>query len=209
MRRLALPTSLLWARAVLALATPAAAFTATTAHAQDAARTGVASYTTDPTHTFVHFEVLHFNTSTTRGRFDRVSGSVTLDRTANHGSARISIDMASINTGIAPFNTTLRGGDFFAVEQHPTATFVATRFPLVAGGVGDVPGELTLRGVTRPLTLKALRFNCYDNPLFRREVCGGDFEATVSRSAFGITWGGPFIPDTVKLVIQIEGIREQ
>jgi polyisoprenoid-binding protein YceI len=65
-----------------------------------------------------------------------------------------------------------------------------------------------LRGVARPVTLTATRFNCYDNPILKREVCGGDFEATIQRSQFGMTYGLPGIPDNIRLLIQVEAVKQ-
>jgi len=168
-----------------------------------------ATYTIDPTHTFVNFEILHFGTSYNRGRWDRKQGSVQFDRAARSGRVEVTIEMDSINTGVPPFDRHLKGKDFFDVAQHPQARFVGERFVFAGDKVTEVQGELTLRGKTVPLTLTARLFNCYQNPLFKREVCGGDFEATLRRSDFGMTYGLPAIaPDEVRLLIQVEAIRQ-
>lgn len=168
-----------------------------------------ATYSIDPTHTFVTFEVSHFGTSTNRGRFDKKTGSVHFDRAARTGRVEISIDTASINTGVGPFNEHLRGKDFFDATSHPTATFVAERMVFDGDKVAEVPGRLTLRGKTHPVTLKASNFNCYDNPMFKREVCGGDFVATIKRSQFGVDWGLEMgFPDEVRLLVQVEAIKQ-
>jgi polyisoprenoid-binding protein YceI len=167
-----------------------------------------ATYTVDPTHTFVHFEVQHFGTSTTRGRFDRKDGTVQFDRAGKTGKVDITIDMASINTGIAPFDKHLTGPDFFDVARHPTARFVAEGLAFEGDKVKTVTGTLTLLGKTGPVVLTGSRFNCYDNPFFKRQVCGGDFETTIQRSQWGMNYGLPGIPDAVKLVVQAEFIRQ-
>jgi polyisoprenoid-binding protein YceI len=174
-----------------------------------AARAEVPSYTIDPTHTFVTFEVLHFGTTTNRGRFDRKEGQVQFDRAARAGRVEITIEMASVSTGVATFDRHLKGKDFFDVAEHPTARFVGERFAFDGDKLTEVGGTLTLLGKALPVTLKALRFNCYHSPLFKREVCGGDFEAIVQRSAWGITYGMPAVaPDAVRLVVQVEAIRQ-
>lgn len=188
--------------AVLAAAVAATALVAAAAPAH------AATYAIDPTHTFVTFEVLHFGTSTNRGRFDRKEGSVQFDRAARTGKVEITIDMASINTGVGPFNEHLRGKDFFDAATHPTATFVSERMTFTGDKVSEVTGTLTLLGKSLPVTLKASRFNCYDNPMFKREVCGGDFETTIKRSQWGMTYGLPGIPDDVRLLIQVEAIKQ-
>lgn len=168
----------------------------------------VATYKVDPTHTFVFFEATHFGTSTNRGRFDKKDGSVTLDLAAKTGSAEITIDMASVNTGVGPFDGHLKKPDFFDVAKHPTATFKADNFSFDGDKVSAVQGSLTFLGQTHPVTLKADRFNCYDNPMLKRQVCGGDFETTIQRSQYGSTYGLPGIPDDIKLIIQIEAVKQ-
>jgi len=166
-------------------------------------------YAIDPTHTFVTFEVRHFGTSTVRGRFDRTQGSVVLDKAVRSGRADITIDAASVSSGIAAFDAHLKNKDFLDAAVHPTARFVADRFEFDGDGkVSAVPGALTLLGKTLPVSLRATNFNCYDHPRLKREVCGGDFEATLQRSQWGMTFGLPGIPDSVRLVVQIEAARQ-
>jgi polyisoprenoid-binding protein YceI len=167
-----------------------------------------ATYAVEPTHTFVTFEVKHFGTSTNRGRFDKKEGTITFDRAAKTGKAEITIDTASINTGTAPFDGHLKSKDFFNVAEHPTAKFVGDKFTFDGDKVKSVSGQLTLAGKTQPVTLAAQNFNCYMNPMLKREVCGGDFETTIQRSAFGISYGVPNIPDAVRLLIQIEAVKQ-
>ncbi len=165
-------------------------------------------YLLDPAHTFVHFEVRHFGTSTIRGRFAPVAGRVLLDREAGRGSLAIAIDTSSVSTGLRVFDSRLREADLLASAEFAQATFVAERFRFDAGHLVEVGGEFTLRGVRQPLTLRALRFACEWRELLQREVCGGDFEAEIQRSAFGAVFGLPFVADRVRLVIQAEGIRQ-
>ncbi|GAP36494.1 YceI family protein [Piscinibacter sakaiensis] len=168
-----------------------------------------ATYAIDPTHTTVIFEAKHFGTSTNRGRFDRKSGTITLDKAARTGRAEITIETASINTGVAPFDNHLRSKDFFKTDEFPTARFVGDRFSFdAAGKLSSVAGELTFLGKTRPVTLTAQNYACYDNPMLNREVCGGDFETTIQRSQFGSDYGLPAIPDSVRLLIQVEAIKQ-
>ena len=187
-----------------ALALAAAASLASVAPAQ--AQT--ATYAIDPTHTFVTWEALHFGTSTSRGRFDKKEGKVEIDRTAKTGKVDITIDMTSINTGVAPFDGHLKSKDFFDVANHATARFQASGLTFDGAKVTAVKGTLTLLGKTQPVELKANRFNCYDNPILKREVCGGDFETTIQRSLFGSTYGLPGIPDNVRLLVQVEAVKQ-
>lgn len=182
---------------------------ATLAAAAAAAQAQSATYTIDPTHTFVTFEVAHFGTSFNRGRWDKKEGSVQFDRAGKTGKVEITIDMDSISTGVPPFDRHLKSKDFFDVAQFPQAKFVSERFVFNGDKVSEVQGQLTLMGRTQPVTLAARLFNCYQNPIFKREVCGGDFEATIKRSQFGMNYGLPAVaPDEVKLLIQVEAIKQ-
>ena len=174
-----------------------------------AAQAEIANYAVDPTHTWVTWEALHFGTSTLRGRFDKKEGKVTLDRAAKTGRAEITIDTTSISTGIVPFDGHLKGKDFFNVAEAPTAKFVGDKFVFNGDKITEVSGALTLMGKTQPVTLKASNFNCYNHPMLKREVCGGDFETVIARSHFGMNYGLPAIaPDNVRLLIQIEAVRQ-
>ncbi len=167
------------------------------------------TYAIDPTHTFVTFEVMHFGTSTNRARFDKKEGTVQFDRAARSGRVEITIDMASVNSGVAPFDGHLRSRDILNVAVHPSASFVGSRFTFAGDQVTEVAGTLTLLGKTHPVTLKAKRFNCVLNPVFKREVCGGDFEAVIQRSLWGVSYGLPAVaPDNVRLLVQVEAIKQ-
>lgn len=188
----------------LALATLALALAAPLA-----SQAAPATYAIDPTHTSVTFEALHFGTSTNRGRFMKNTGTVQLDRAAKTGKVELTLDMAGLSTGVAPFDKHLRGPDFFDAEAHPTATFVGDSFVFDGDKVTEVSGQLTLRGKTAPLTLKAVRFNCYDHPMLKREVCGGDFQATLKRSTWGVNWGLQMgVADETPLLIQVEAVKQ-
>ena len=184
------------------------AVAATLLAAASLAQAEAVTYAVEPLHTYVTFEVRHFATSTNRGRFDKKEGSITLDRAAKTGRADITIDTASISSGLALFDGHLRGDNFLRVKDFPTAKFTGDKFSFDGDKVSAVSGTLTLLGKTQPITLNATHFNCYDNPMLKREVCGGDFEATLQRSAYGMSYGLPGIPDSVKLVIQIEAVRQ-
>lgn len=183
------------------------AVAATLLAAASLAQAEAVTYAVEPMHTYVTFEVRHFATSTNRGRFDKKEGSITLDRAAKTGRADITIDTASISSGLALFDGHLRGDNFLRVKDFLTAKFTGDKFSFDGDKVSAVSGTLTLLGKTQPITLNATHFNCYDNPMLKREVCGGDFEATLQRSAYGMSYGLPGIPDSVKLVIQIEAVR--
>jgi polyisoprenoid-binding protein YceI len=177
------------------------------AQAPASAPAAAASWRLDPTHSFVHFEVLHFGASTLRGRFGPLNGEIALDRAARSGRVQVVVPTAAVSTGLPVLDARLREPDMLSAEAHPQAYFIAERFDFDAqGNVTSVRGEFTLRGSSQPLTLKAQRFRCYSNPLFRREVCGGDFEGELVRSTFGITHSLPFVADKVRLLVQVEAI---
>ena len=166
-------------------------------------------YALDPTHSSVTFEVLHFDTATIRGRFSLLEGTVQWDRGTGRGRVQVVVDTASVSTGVPVLDALLRRDDLLASSAHPRAYFVAEQFSAgTDGAVQAVTGEFTLRGTGRGLRLVAQRFRCYTQPLLRREVCGGDFEATLPRSAYGITHSLPFVADTVRLLVQVEAIRQ-
>jgi polyisoprenoid-binding protein YceI len=180
----------------------AALFTATAAQASGS------TYAIDPTHTFVSFEIGHFGTSTNRGRWDKKEGSVQFDRAGKSGKVEITLDMNSINTGVVPFDGHLKSADFFNVAQHPTGKFVSERFVFNGDKLAEVRGTLTLLGKSNPVSLKAINFNCYDSPMLKREVCGGDFEGTIQRSQFGLGAYAAVAPDAVRLLVQIEAVKQ-
>jgi polyisoprenoid-binding protein YceI len=166
-----------------------------------------ATYAVDPMHTFVTFEARHFGTSTNRGRFDKKEGTVTLDKAAKTGRAEITVETGSISTGTAQFDNHLKSA-FFNSANFPSAKFVGDKFTFDGDKVSAVEGQLTMLGKTQPVTFKATNFNCYENPMLKREICGGDFETNIARSSWGIDYGLPGIPDSVRLLIQIEAIKQ-
>jgi len=165
------------------------------------------TYALDAAHTRVHWEVSHFGTSTHRGRFDNITGSLELNAGTGLGEVSISIATASVNSGVAPLDSILRGS-YLASVEHPQAYFVANGWRWQAGAPLEVRGELTLRGVSRPLLLSAPVLHCQPHPMLKREVCGADLQGELRRSDFGISDGLPFIGDSVRLLIPVEAIRQ-
>ena len=167
------------------------------------------SYAIDPTHTFVTFEISHFGAAVNRGRFDKKQGSVQLDKAAKSGKVEITFDMTSVNTGTPSFDKHLQSADLFNAAQHPTMKFVADKFVFNGDKVASVEAQLTLLGKTGPLTLKANQFACYDSPMLKREVCGGDFEGTIDRTQWGMNYGVEWgFPKNVRLIAQIEAVKQ-
>ena len=183
--------------------------TVAAALAVGASQANAATYAIDPSHTFATFEIGHQGTSTNRGRFDKKEGKIEFDRAAKTGSVDITLDISSINTGTAGFDKHLQSADIFNAAAFPTAKFVSTGMTFNGDKVAEVAGNLTLLGKTNPVTLKASQFNCFMSNMLKREVCGGDFEATIDRTAFGLNYGVDWgFPKNVRLVMQVEAIKQ-
>ena len=174
-----------------------------------AAHAESATYAIEPSHTFATFEIGHFNTSTNRGRFNKTSGTVTLDKVAKTGSLDVTVDTSSLDTGTAAFTKHISSEEILNVAVNPTAHLVATKFVFNGDKVSEIDGDLTLNGKTNPVVLKAQNYNCYMSPMVKREVCGGDFDTTIVRSQYGVTYGLNYgFPDNVHLVIQVEAVKQ-
>jgi polyisoprenoid-binding protein YceI len=166
------------------------------------------TYDIDLMHAKVTWEVKHFATSTTRGRFMVKGGSIVLDRATQQGKVDVTIDMTSLSTGVAPFDARLKGEEFFDIKAYPEGRFTGARMRWQDGALVEVRGDLSLRDRTMPTTLAASHFNCYTRESDSKDICGGDFETTISRGQFGMAYGWPFISDKVRLLIQIEAVKQ-
>jgi polyisoprenoid-binding protein YceI len=165
------------------------------------------SYTLDPAHTYPNFTISHLGFSTMHGRFERSSGKVTLDRAAKTGSVEIAIETASVNTGFAKRDDHLKSPDFFNAAEFPNITFKSTAFHFKGDTPSSVDGNLTISGVTKPVTLTIDSFKCGAHPMNKKEMCGADASAQIKRSDFGIKYGLPAIGDDVKLDFEIEAMK--
>jgi polyisoprenoid-binding protein YceI len=167
------------------------------------------SYLIDPNHTYPSFEADHFGgLSVWRGKFDKTSGTITLDREAKTGTVDIVIDTSSIDFGLDKMNEHAKSEDMFNVEKYPTANYKSKSITFKDGLPASVEGDLTLLGVTKPVILTINKFKCIDHPMLKREVCGADASAIFNRADFGLTFGLPrFLPE-VKLFIQVEAIKQ-
>ena len=169
-----------------------------------------ATYAIEPTHTSAMFEIGHMGTSTNRGRFTKTTGTVQLDKAAKTGSLDVTVDTTSLDTGTAAFTKHISSEEILNVAAFPTAHLVGTKFVFSADGkVTEIDGTLTLHGKTNPVVLKAQNYNCYNSPMIKKEVCGGDFDATIVRSQYGVSYGLNYgFPDSVHLVIQVEAVKQ-
>ena len=166
------------------------------------------SFTVDSNHTFPAYEVNHFGFSLQRGRFNKTGGKVMLDEAAGKCSADIVIDTASVSTGVAKLDEHLKGEDFFNAAKNPQITFKSSQCAFDGGKVKSAQGELTMNGVTRPVTLTANYFNCGAHPMNKKKVCGADFETVVKRSDYGMKYALPVLGDDVRLRINVEAVKD-
>ena len=169
------------------------------------------TYKVDPEHTYPSFEADHLGgLSTWRGKFNHTSGTIMLDKSARSGDVAITVDMTSADFGLDALNTAMQGKEMFEPEQYPRATSRARLADLVDGRPTRVVGDLTVHGITRPLTLTIDAFKCMPHPVFKREVCGADALATFKRDDFGMTAGKDYgFSMDVALRIQVEAIQAQ
>jgi polyisoprenoid-binding protein YceI len=173
------------------------------------------SYTFDPYHTFCHFAVSHGGYSTLWGRFDKTSGRITIDRAAKSGALEITIRTDSINTGDNERGSRprsrdehLRSADFLNVAEFPTMTYNANRLTFSGENLTTVEGQLTLLGVTRPLTLTVDTWKCGSHPVTRKEICGGNAGGQIKRSDFGMKFLPTMVGDDYKIFIEFEAYRD-
>lgn len=168
-----------------------------------------ATYNIDPTHTYPSFEADHMGLSVWRGKFDKTSGTVDLDRAAKTGALDVKIDAASIDFGLEAMNKHARDESMFNVAKFPTITYTSKSFKFDGDQLVAVDGELTMLGVTKPVALKVNKFKCIMHPRYKKEVCGADATAEFKRSDFGLNYGLPNFSPEVKLAIQIEAIKAE
>jgi polyisoprenoid-binding protein YceI len=177
--------------AVLSIAVATTAFAAPT------------TYTTDANHTFVRFSYSHMGFSTQESRFNKVTGTVTLDPAAKTGSVDISIDTKSVDTGSDLFNEHIQGGDYLDTANYGTATFKSTSVKFAGDKPVSIEGNLTLKGVTKPVTLTVTSFNHGLN-MMKKDAVGADASAKIKRSDFNMGKYVPAVSDEVTLSIALE-----
>jgi polyisoprenoid-binding protein YceI len=172
------------------------------------AAAAVETYTIDSRHTFPAFEVMHFGMSLQRGAFNKTTGKITVDRAAKTGSVDVTIDANSIATGEAKLAEHLRNQDFFNASVHPNITFKGNKFNFEGDKVKSVEGELTMLGVTKPVTLTAQHFNCGTHPMNKKAMCGAEFTTTIKRTDWGMKYAVPAVADDVLLRINVEAFKD-
>lgn len=166
------------------------------------------TYTVDNTHTFPRFSYSHFGYSTQLSRFDTTRGSVVFDAAAKTGSVDITIDAKSVNTGYATFNEHIQGEDFLDTAKFPTSTFKSTKVIFKGDKPVKVEGNLTLKGVTKPVTLTVTSFQSMAHPMLKKPAIGANAFTVVKRSDFGAGKYAPYVGDEVRIDIALEAIAE-
>ena len=178
------------------------------AAASFAAQAAPVTYTIDNSHTYPYFTYDHLGFSKQTHRFDKTTGTVTLDRKAKTGSVDVVIDTTSVNTGYALFNEHIQAADFFDTQVYPTITFKSTGMKFKGDQPAGVTGNLTIKDVTKPVTLKLTHFKCQPHPMLKVEACGANATTQVKRSEFNMGKNVPFVSDEVTLTIAIEAINK-
>ena len=167
------------------------------------------TYEIDPAHTYPSFEADHMGgLSIWRGKFEKTSGTIVLDREKSTGTVEVTVDTSSIDFGHQKLNEHVKSGEMLDMAKYPTATFKGTLTSFKNGAPTEAQGQLTLHGVTKPVTLTINQFLCKPNPMTKKEVCGADASGSFNRSDFGISYGDKYgFNMQVKLAIQVEAIR--
>ncbi len=166
------------------------------------------TYVMDGSHTFPRFSYSHFGYSTQLSHFDKTSGKIVIDKAAKSGSVDVTIDMKSVNTGSALFNGHIQGEDFLDTAKFPTATYKSTKVNFDGDKVVSVDGNLTIKGITKPVTLSITSFQCMPHPMLKKDACGANATAVIKRSEFNAGKYAPYVGDDVTLTISVEAIKE-
>ena len=166
------------------------------------------TYVLEAHHTFPSFSYTHLGFSTQQSRFDKTTGKVTIDRAAKTGSLDVSIDTKSVNTGSELFNGHIKGEDYLSVEKFPAITFKSSSFKFDGDKVAAITGDLTIKGVTKPVTLTVSWFNCAPHPFTKKDVCGANASTKIKRSEFNAGKNAPAVSDEMTLSIAVEAIKE-
>ncbi len=168
-------------------------------------------FTIDPTHTYPHFKISHLGFSTMQGRFNETSGKITVDTANKTGSVDITINAASVDTGMKKRDDHLRSPDFLNAAEFPEITYKSNKVTINSDNSAKVEGELTIMGTTKMVAMDVSRMNCGIHPMDPKKqkyVCGFDATANIKRSDFGINYGLPAIGDDMALSFEIEAVRD-
>ena len=166
------------------------------------------TFAVDSTHTFPRFSYNHLGYSIQMSRFDKATGTVTLDKAAKTAAVDIVIDTKSVNTGSATFNEHIQGEDFLDTAKHPTATFKSTKVVFEGDKPVSIDGNLTLKGVTKPVTLKVIGFHAMPHPMLKKDAIGANATTKVKRTDFNMGKNVPYVGDEVTIDIALEAVKQ-
>ena len=166
------------------------------------------TYVIDPNHSMPRFEYSHFGYSTQLSRFDKTSGKITIDRDAKTGSVDVVIDATTVDSGFPLFNTHLQDEDFFNTAKYPTITFKSTSVKFDGDKIASVDGNLTIKDVTKPVTLTLLSFLCMPHPMLKKDACGATATTKIKRTDFNMGKYAPYVGDEVTLTLPVEAVKE-
>ncbi len=168
------------------------------------------NYNIDPAHTYPSFEADHMGISMWRGKFNKTTGKLILDKTAGQGTVDVVVDLASVDFGHDEMNSKATGAEFFDVEKYPRATYKGKLAGFTKGVPTRVVGDLTLHGITKPMVLKINSFKCIPHPMLKRDLCGADAVGTFKRNEFGLDAGKAYgFKMDVTLRVQMEAVQVQ
>jgi polyisoprenoid-binding protein YceI len=166
------------------------------------------TFNIDPNHTAPRFEYSHFGYSNQLHRFDKTSGKIVIDRAAKTGSVDVVIDAKTVNTGFPLFNEHIQGADFFDTAKYPTITFKSTSVKFDGDKPVAVDGKLTIKGITKPVTLTLTSFQEAPHPMVKKDAIGANAVARIKRTEFNMGKYAPAVSDDVTLLIGVEAIKE-
>lgn len=165
------------------------------------------TFNIEGSHTYPHFTYNHLGFSNQTHKFDKTTGTVVIDREAKTGSVNVTIDATSVNTGFALFNEHIQGKDYFDTAQYPTITFKSDKMAFKGDQPSSLTGELTIKGVTKPVTLTVTHFHCMPHPMLKVKACGANASTQVKRSDFNMGKNVPYVSDEVTLTLAIEAVK--
>lgn len=166
------------------------------------------TYVIDPTHTYPRFSYSHFGLSTQLSRFNQTSGTVVLDKSARTAAVDVVIDMTSVDTGYATFNEHIQAEDFLDTAKYPTATFKSTKVTFEGDKPVAIDGNLTIKGVTKPVTLKVTNFVNMTHPMLNKDAIGADASTVIRRSDFNAGKYAPNVGDELTISIALEAVKQ-
>jgi polyisoprenoid-binding protein YceI len=166
------------------------------------------TYVIDSNHSKPSFSYSHFGYSNQTSRFDTATGTITIDRAAKTGSVDVMIDAKSVDTGYPLFNGHIQGEDFFNTEKYPIITFKSNKLKFDGDKLVAVDGNLTVKGITKPVTLTVTSFLCMPHPMAKKDACGANATVVVKRSEFNMAKYVPNVSDEVTLSIPVEAIKQ-